>query len=76
MVMAARVDDRMNGLSSSKRTTDRRLWQIPYELAPRPHSRHQQPIARPGARHIEEMPLGLVDIFQVCFVSDRFDPRL
>ena len=37
---------------------------------------HQKMIAGTGARHIEQMPLGAVGVFEVGLVSYAFDARL
>ncbi|MEX0680812.1 MAG: hypothetical protein WD097_05475 [Balneolales bacterium] len=46
------------------------------KLRSRLHPGHQQVIPRPRARHIKQMPLGVVHLLQIGIVGDRFNPFL
>ena len=46
------------------------------ELRCRVYPRHEEPITSTSARHVEQVALRVVDIFEVGFVDNAFDPGL
>lgn len=50
--------------------------QVIQKLRSRLHAGDQQVISRPGASDIEQVPLGVVNFFQIGVVADGFDAFL
>src|SRR5712671_380819 len=54
----------------------RNYAQVVEKLRGRLDTRHQQVVAGAGAGNVEQVPLGVVGVFEVGVVGDVFDPRL
>lgn len=50
--------------------------QVVQELRPWLHARHEQVVAGPRARHVEQLPLSLVNLAEVAVVTDLLDTAL